>query len=198
MGFVAKESGGDFVLAPAGNHIARCVQMIDLGTQYSEFYDKSQHKLIIGWELPSEPNGDKGVHIVFKRYTVSLHENSSLRKDLESWRGRKFTDKEREGFDVSKVLGHPCMVNVSHDGRDGRTYANVDAVAPLPKGMECPVQVSGTVKFDIESPDMEVFDTFSDKLKETIKKAKEWNGNGEHAAAGAGAYDPYDDRSIPF
>lgn len=200
MSFVAKANGGgEFTVAPAGNHIARCVQMIYLGTIYSEHYDSWKPKLLIGWELPSEPNGDHGPHVVLKRYTLSLHENAALRKDLESWRGRKFTEPELEGFDVSKVLGHPCMVNVSHRVSSGKTYDDVDAVAPLPKGMECPTQVGPTVKFDAEAPDMKVFETFSERLQETITGSKEWQER-QKQPAGAGGGEPYldADDDIPF
>jgi hypothetical protein len=83
MGLVAKSSGdGSYTLAPEGTHVARCVQMIDLGTQWSEAYQKASHKVLIGWELPNEPNGDGGPVIVFRRYTVSLHEKAAMRSGV--------------------------------------------------------------------------------------------------------------------
>ena len=48
MGLIARDSGGgDYKPAPAGNHIARCVQVIDLGTQVVEYQgeSKQQHKV---------------------------------------------------------------------------------------------------------------------------------------------------------
>jgi hypothetical protein len=199
MGLIAKDNGGggDFALAPAGNHVGRCVQLIDLGTLYSRYYDKWSHKVLLGWELPGEGNGDKGPHIVFKRFTLSLHENAQLRKDLESWRGRKFTRDELDGFDLRKVVGVPGLINVSHRESDGRTYADVDAVTPLPKGTDCPAQVHPLIQFDIDDPDMDVFNEFSDGLKDTIRSAKEWTA----PTAGdpqPGEYDVPADSSIPF
>ena len=35
-----------------------------------------------------------------KDYKNSLHEKAGLRKDLEAWRGRRFTDAELAGFDL--------------------------------------------------------------------------------------------------
>ena len=73
------------------------------------------------------------------RYTLSLHENAALRRDLQSWRGRAFTETELAGFDLKTVLGVPCMITLVHSP-DGK-YANIQAVAGLPKGMEAPPQV---------------------------------------------------------
>lgn len=74
--------------------------------------------------------------IVQKRYTASLHEKSKLRPELESWRGRAFTEDELKEFDLEKLLGANCLLNVAHVVKDGKTYANVTAVMPLKRGME--------------------------------------------------------------
>src|SRR5208337_1405024 len=71
-----------------------------------------------------------------KRYTLSLHEKAALRKDLESWRGRTFTEEELKGFDVENVLDVPCLLNVIHNGTSGTVYANVSGIMKLPKSMQ--------------------------------------------------------------
>ncbi len=73
---------------------------------------------------------------IYKRYTLSLHENASLRKDLENWRGKKFTEEELQGFDLEKLLGVNALITVVHSqGADGKTYSNIAAVSKLMKGM---------------------------------------------------------------
>jgi hypothetical protein len=58
-----------------------------------------------------------------------------LRAVLESWRGKKFTDAELDGFDLEKLLGANCQIHAAHDvGADGNTYANVTLVLPPVKG----------------------------------------------------------------
>jgi len=42
--------------------------------------------------------------MISKRYTMSLGEQSTLRKDLESWRGKKFTPEELQGFDLNACI----------------------------------------------------------------------------------------------
>jgi hypothetical protein len=135
MGLIVK--GKTFTPAPAGVHQAVCVDVIDLGMVESNFNGekKVQHKLKIVWQL-NETNEEAGRRFTTsKRYTASLHEKSSLRKDLQGWRGRPFTPEELRGFDLDNVLGANCQLNVVHAEREGSMFANVEAVMPLMKGM---------------------------------------------------------------
>ena len=167
----------DFQIAPAGNHVAICYQMIDLGQQYSAAYDKWQPKLLLGWELPHETMSDGRPFMVSSRYTASFHEKALLRRDLESWRGRPFTDEELMGFDLKAVLGKPCMVNVVHNqANNGKTYANVKSIAALPKGMEVPEQINSTMVFEFDSNgiDLEKFYALPEWLQNVICESKEY------------------------
>lgn len=139
MPIYAKASASNYNPAPAGTHAAVCVDVVDLGVLEVNFGGKAkkQHKINIVWQIDELREDDKPYQ-VRKRYTLSLHEKSGLRKDLESWRGRPFTSAELEGFDVETVLSAPCMLNVIHNVKDGSTYANVTAVMKLPKGMHAP------------------------------------------------------------
>ena len=201
MGLIAKNTGngGDFVLPPTGTSPAICTQVIDLGTQYSKYYDTSKHKLLLGWELPDAESGDsEHAVIVFKRYTLSLHENSNLRKDLEAWRAKTFSPDELDGFDVSKILAKACFVNISHRQDGDKTYADGVAVMALPKGTPKPKSTTEHLLFNIDKPDMAVFEKFGDKLQATIKKAEEWGDNGQPAPVDPVSVKFPDDDSIPF
>lgn len=136
MPIIAKASGSNFIPAPAGQHSAVCVDVVDMGLLEVTYNGKTktQHKIRIVWQI-EEVMEDRRPFIVQKRYTLSLHEKSALRKDLESWRGRGFTPAELEGFDVETIIGVPCLLNVIHAVKDGSTYANVSAIMKLPKGM---------------------------------------------------------------
>lgn len=189
MGFIASDAGGgNFKRVPAGVYIGRCFSVIDLGTQLSsgQFGEKLQHKLRIGWELFGEDEQGNPLTIevdgvekpmtISKSYTVSLHEKAGLRKDLAAWRGRDFTEEEAKAFDVSKLLGAYCMVNVTTSETNGKTYSNVATLTPLPGALKNakPEGVHSLIKFDLDAPDMVVFDTFHEKLQETIKRSPEW------------------------
>lgn len=200
MGFVASDSGGggNFKRVPAGVHIGRCFSLIDLGTQHTEgqYGVKMQHKIRIGWELFGEDENGAPLTVevdgkempltISKSYTVSLHEKASLRKDLAAWRGKDFTEDEAKAFDVSKLIGAYCMVNVTTSETNGKTYSNVSGLTPIPAALKNskPAGVHEPVVFDLDAPDMAVFNTFHEKLQDAIKRSPEWaqmNGGGKKA-----------------
>lgn len=199
MGFVASDSGGgNFKRVPQGVFIGRCYSLVDLGTQLSsgQYGEKMQHKIRIGWELFGEDeqgapltvdvDGHPMPMTISKSYTVSLHEKSSLRKDLSAWRGKDFTDEEAKGFDISKLIGAYCMVNVTTSETNGKTYSNVAGLTPLPGALKNakPAPVHAHIKFDLDAPDMVVFNTFHEKLQETIKSSPEWQRNQRQGGSG--------------
>lgn len=218
MAFIASDNGGgNFKRVPAGVFIGRCYSLIDLGTQLSsgQYGEKMQHKIRIGWELFGDD--DEGAPLtvdvdgrdmpmtISKSYTVSLHEKAGLRKDLAAWRGRDFTDDEAKAFDVSKLVGAYCMVNVTTSETNGKTYSNVAGLTPLPGALKNakPAPVHEHLLFDLDAPDMKVFSGFHEKLQDAIKRSPEWArhsktvGNPVHAQpANAGLDDP--DLDAPF
>lgn len=171
---VKQNAGGEFEITPEGTYVGRCIKVIDLGTQTStgQYGTKQQKKVMITWELLDDEvkMADGRPYAVSQFYTASLHEKAQLRKDLEAWRGKKFTDDELEGFDLTDVLGKYCMIQIIHSV-DGN-YANVNALMRY-KGDE-PAGVNELVAFDISNPNYEVFETFSDKMKDKIKNTPEW------------------------
>jgi hypothetical protein len=139
MSIIAKRSNGSFVPCPAGLHQAVAVDVIDMGVIESAFMDnngkpKRQHKIRLAWQV-AEKMEDGKPFLVQKRYTLSLDEKANLRKDLESWRGRAFTEAELGGFDLEVLIGVNCQINVTQVQKDGQTYANVTAIVPCGKGM---------------------------------------------------------------
>ena len=149
MGIVVKEASG-LPLVPEGVYQAVCYSVWDIGTQFSEKWGKSAHQGIVVWELCEcrmEVERD-GVKIdlpraVSKKYTMSLNEKASLRKDLQSWRGRNFTREELNGFDITKLLGVNCMIQIIHNQKDNKVFANIASITPLYKGLK---------KLDAENP----------------------------------------------
>src|SRR6185295_11438565 len=98
----------EFELAPAGTHMAVCYRVIDLGTQSGTYMGKpkSQHKILVSWELPDEKMKDGRPFTIGQRYTWSMSEKATLRKHLEAWRGVPFTDADFgvDGFDVKNII----------------------------------------------------------------------------------------------
>ena len=138
MAIVASK-GSSFTPCPAGTFIASCIDVEDLGIVKSEYNGKtkSQHKVNIIWQI-DEKRDDGQPFRPRKRYTLSLHEKATLRKDLESWRGRQFTEAELDGFDLEALLGAPAMICIVQNAVKGQVYANVTAIMKAPKGMQAP------------------------------------------------------------
>lgn len=169
-------------LAPPGSHPARCVQVIDLGTQSTPFGES--HKIRISWELPTEKavfDEKKGEQpfLLSKDYTLSLYEKANLRHDLEAWRGKSFTEDQLAGFDITTLLGVACLLTVIHKASsNGKTYANVSAVSGLPKGMTVPAQINPSIQYNIAEGRSDTFNAFPDWLKKKIEGSFVFAENG--------------------
>lgn len=146
MATYASDTGGgkDFDPAPEGSHLAVCDMFVDLGLQDGHFGAK--HKIYLRWQIPAlrlsyEKDGEKveGPMSIGGQYTLSLADKSNLRPMLQSWRGKAFTPDELKKFDVTTILGKPCMITVTHKAKaEGGVYANVGAVVKLPAGIPAP------------------------------------------------------------
>jgi hypothetical protein len=134
MAIIAKEPESKFTPAPEGLHQSVCVDVIDRGLQQTPWGEK--HKVEVRWQI-DQVNPETGKRYdVRAYYTLSLSEKANLRKHLETWRGRKFTGEELKGFDLEKLIGANCQLQVIHNlTDDGKTYANVQAIVPAPGRM---------------------------------------------------------------
>jgi hypothetical protein len=175
---VKSTGGGDFELTPEGTYIGRCIKVIDLGTQTTtgQFGTKSQRKVMVTWELLDDDTKmkDGRPYAASQFYTASLHEKAQLRKDLEAWRGKKFTETELDGFDLKNVLGTYCMLQVVHSA-DGQ-YANINAIMSF-KGTK-PKGVNDLVLFDIDNIDEDLLNAMSEKMQTKIKSSPEYQNKG--------------------
>jgi hypothetical protein len=178
---------GEFKAVPAGLHLARCYRIIDLGTQRSEFdgQEKYQRKIMLGWELHGKDEEgnelvtDRGDPMaIFKNYTLSWNDKATLRLDLQSWRGKPFTEAEMRRFDISTVLGAWCMLTViPRPGKNGKIYSNVKGVSPVAsiiKQAGLPPAINPNQLFRLAEPDFELYDTFGKGLKAMIEASPEW------------------------
>lgn len=186
MSLIAKATGnGNFTPVSEGMHQAVCIWVVDLGTQWNETYKKSARKVAITWEIPEErieidKDGETQnlPRVITKTYTNSLHEKAVLRKDLESWRGRSFTAKELEGFDLSKLVGVNATLQVLHVTKNDTTYANISNVLPLMKGQQQVQPETPTVMFALDDK-KPIPDQLPEWIGKIIMESDEWQ---EHEA----------------
>ncbi|MFZ0270962.1 MAG: hypothetical protein WAL34_03845 [Acidobacteriaceae bacterium] len=154
-----KPSQVEFENAPAGTFVARCYRFIDLGTQPNEYKGETKYvrQVRISWELPTElmerGNAAGRPFSMTQTYTWSMHEKATLRKFLESWRGKKFVDSDfgENGFNTRKLIGVPCTMGIVHkEKEDGSIRSKISAITPAMKGMEVPPQVNESLYFSFD------------------------------------------------
>jgi hypothetical protein len=132
MAIIAKKTKSDFEPAPEGLHSAVCCDVVDKGLVKDRFGES--YKVQIRWELEELDSRSKPFMAV-NTYTLSLHEKSRLRPMLEAWRGKKFSEDELDGFDLEKLIGANCQVQIIHNPKqDGSIGAFVQAVVPVARG----------------------------------------------------------------
>ena len=158
-----------------GVHKARCVRVIDLGTQQNDYEGKISWKrqVMLIWEVPSETDNKGEPLTISKFYTLSLNEKANLANDLVSWRGRPFTETEKKAFDISKVAGKPCSINVILN-QNGKP--KVSTVMPIGKNDEIAQQFHPNMVFsitDFQEKKMEVFNQLPEGIRNIILKSKE-------------------------
>lgn len=206
MSLIAKnKGGGDFKPVPAGTHVAVCTMVADMGVQPGGKF-KPRQQVYIRWELPGEvmswKDGEGREHtgpmVIGQKYTLSLSEKASLRANLESWRGRSFTEQELDGFDLRNILGKACMLGVTHNTSGNKIYANIKAVMGLPKGTTPPQPSVTPLFYDIDSHDEAVFEKLPNWLQEAINSRVKSDTTKTVAANGQESDDDEFDDCIPF
>lgn len=182
MAINAKNTGTNREPVPAGNYMARCYKMIEIGTVTENVMGKSAtlHKVRIGWELPTETKvfdqakGEQPL-VIDQEYTLSMNEKANLRKMLESWRGKAFTEKEAECFDITNLIGKPCMLNIIHkQSKAGNTYEQISSVTAVPRGIQVPPQITKTFVLSYDSFDEALFNTLPDFIKQKMQTSSEY------------------------
>jgi len=165
------DPGSDYKPCPEGNHGARLYMLVDLGLHEKTWQGKTKikHLVHLAWELPDELMEDDRPFTISARLTYSMHEKATLRKFIEGWRGAKFKDEELAEFDIAKLIGRACMVQVSHRrANNGNTYADVIAVTSLPKGMQVPPAVNAPLIYSPEGHDQATYERLSPWLKKLL------------------------------
>ncbi len=206
MSLMSKSEGGSgsFEPVPVGSHIARCVTVVDLGFQETGFGKKEQ--VYIGFEVPSvrvewtkDDVKHEGPAIIGTTYTNSIHEKSNLGQHLVSWRGKPFTEEQKQGFDLFTILDVPCMISVIHNVKGDKVYANISAIIGIPQGAPSPNRETDILAYSPQ--DNEKAGNF-DKLPEWLQKKcsaghKMADNPAEYGGAPPTGGDDFDD-DIPF
>ena len=175
MSMIVKSEGNNTIpqLEP-GVYTGVASALIDLGLQENSMYKKTQRKVMIIWNIVGETitvKDEELPRVISKEYTMSLGEKSTLRKDLEAWRGKVFSADELEGFDLRNIINTACQLQINAQEKNGKTYTNIAAIMAIPKGTKIDT-VDDTYIFDTYEPESwNNYDKIPNWIKEKIKKA---------------------------
>ena len=167
MAIIASGGGGsDFEQVPVGTHNAICYKLVDAGTSLNDFQGEisKKHNVFIFWELPELRMADARPMVINCQYTLSLNERAKLRQHLQAWRNKSFTEEELKSFDLTKILGTTCKVDV---GLTSGGNAKVVGVFCADGGAKKVATVNEQQVFDLEDYCKE----FSGESDEASKKA---------------------------
>jgi hypothetical protein len=221
MGFasikVSAKGGADFTPVPAGVHLAICVSVIDLGIQKNVWQgqEKNKPQVYLGFELPEEQitytkNGHEvtGPSKIGRTFTSSIGDKSNLGPLLESWRGKSFTDAERENFELTSVIGKMCQLGVIQETKNGKTYANITTALPLSKAQRAALEADRTLAtpkneltvYSPEAHDQVVFDRLPQWLQKKISERVQQNDVAAGDQSPSTATEDFNDslENIPF
>jgi hypothetical protein len=148
MPIIAKEENQSEPL-PTGMQHAVCAMVCDIGFQPGEYQGQKnlRHQVVIVWELEEKKKLGQFAGQPFqvsKFYTLSLDKKSNLRADIQSWRGVQFNEAELKGFDLERLIGANCFLNLV-EGDNGKVKPQ--AITPIQKSMG---KIAPTIKTEPE------------------------------------------------
>jgi hypothetical protein len=185
-------NGGGKQFAPqanieAGTYPARLVQLIDFGLQPQRPYqgkDKPPaHEIGLTYELVDEfMKDEKGNDIEDKPRWVSetlpFH-GLYADKAKSTQRYKVFDPDEAWKGDFAQAVGLPCNVTIVNNKVGDKVYDNVATISAMrPRDAEkCPELVNKATVFDLDNPDLEVFNRFPKWIQEKIQGNLNFKGS---------------------
>lgn len=200
MGLNAKKVGGgggnrtpQANIEP-GTYPARLVQIIDLGLQAQRpFQGKDKppaQEIMLTYELVD---------------TFMLDENGNELEDKPRWISETlpfyglYADKAKStqrynaldpsgefDGDFSKAIGQPINVTIVNNAVGDKVYDNIATISAMrPRDADkCPELVNPAKLFDLDDPDMEVFNALPEWLRDKIKGNLNYKGSALEAKVG--------------
>ena len=190
------------IQAPTGSRVARCLWIIDYGTQKQEYKGVAKdpaREIAFKFEnvndkhVFDEAKGPQPFTLLYPnfggmKYTFSEYQGkkSKLWEMIDSWRGREFSEEEKlEGLDMETMLKKPALVTVQakpSKNNPAIKYSNITAITNVPKEMGKVAPLTnealffeiGNMKNNQGMTQFEVFEKFPKFIQEKIALSPEW------------------------
>lgn len=185
-----------------GTYLARLVQLIDFGVHPQVDFQTGEprnpaHRLWVVFELPTElinVGGEERPRWQGREYTLSFHEKSGLTALINA------LDPGGEAKTLTELLGNPCMITIGSTKNNNPKIVNVVGV---PKGMTVPPLDNPTRAFNLEDPDLEIFEGLPKWMQDKITSSLNFNDSSLSKVLEGGVSEPSDevpdyDDDLPF
>ena len=181
--------GGNIDPMEPGSYPARTVCMVDLGLQAQpDWMGKPKppnHMIAITYEFVDEFLKDEdGEDIEDKpRWLTEMITVYPLtaEKAKSTARYTALDPKLEFAGDFSKIIDVPCMVTIVHNPnkKTGGVYENIGGVTPMREkdAKKCPPLVNDSLVFDLDEPDLGVFDALPGFIQNKITDGLEYEGS---------------------
>lgn len=180
-----------------GNYPCRIAQVIDLGVQVRTRWDAATNAYV-----PDEEKAPAPKIMVTYEFTTEFMKDAdgNDQEDRPRWLSEDFhvfaldndlatstkrylgvDPKKEKAGDWAQLIEYPVTVTVAHK-KNGK--AKVGAVSPPMKGMVTAPLKNPPKVFELDNPDMEIFNSLPDWLKDTIKANINYAGSPLEALVG--------------
>ena len=174
----AVNSGGSFEILAQGAYPARIQSIWKIGTQPYEYQgeQKTRKRMRVLFELVDETYEVEGKvlpKLTGKEFTDSLSPQGKLAPVLGLLLGKAV--KPSDSIDYTTLLDMPCIVNIMHFEKDGKTIPYVDSVGMPMKGMKVSPLKSEVGFFDFDGNfNNETVQSATEFLRDAIMRAPEY------------------------
>lgn len=181
MALKARSTGGASKDLPeVDTHMARLVGLVDLGHQPGFEWNgkqvESAYKIEFVYELVNSFMKDGRPHWVSEEVKVNDYEGKGIVSTMMARvRTLDKANDSNDGKDLVRLLGKPCMVTLSAGANGYPKIKGQAAISSIPAGMPVPDLVNDTFAFDMEDPDMGVWEKLSEFTKDRVKRALDYS-----------------------
>lgn len=130
-------TNSNFEPAPEGTQQGVLVDIIDRGFQPDKFNPgQTRHEIQLAFQTEEEMADGRPYVVKTYPMTASLNSKAKLFQTIGAMRGKIQPEEldENGDFDLDGLIGTNCLITIQHTTKDdGRVFANVTGVAPLPK-----------------------------------------------------------------
>lgn len=172
----------------AGNYIARLVQVVDFGLQTQRPFKGEEkapaYEIMLTYELCTEfMKDDDGEDMEDKpRWISETMPIYSLKADRAKSTKRilALDPKLVHEGNLAEMVGLPCTVTVVQNVNKkdpSKVYVDVGNVTPPMKGIPVPELKNPTKIFDLDEPDLEIFNSLPEWVREKLMGNLEFDGS---------------------